>query len=282
MPASLSVFIPLKHYHDAYLRAAIASVFLQTSPDWELLFVVDEEDADRFQRVLAEPLTDARVRLVINRGRLLAGAYNSAMREARTEFIAPLLGDDLWAPNAVAVLASAIRAHPEADFFHSGRYHIDADGRRLGSDYLPDRPVNAAEFARGSPVKHLLCWRARTGLACGGVDESLNNHGSDDYDFPWMMFEHGAVFQAIPHVLYITRDHREAYRLTTHVPRSVQVRELRRILEKHGVAPGLIEQRVQSARRSYLKQSLFRNGLHRWIAERLGFDARRGTRQRYR
>jgi glycosyltransferase involved in cell wall biosynthesis len=282
MPASLTVFVPLTHYHDAYLRAAIASVYGQTRSDWELLFVVDEAAAEHFRRLLAEPLADPRVRLVINRGRLLAGSYNSAMREARTEFIAPLLGDDLWTPNAVEVLATAIREYPEVDFFHCGRYHIDERGRRLDSDCLPDRPVTAAEFAKGSPVKHLLCWRVRTGLACGGVDESLNNHGSDDYDFPWTMLEHGAVFRAIPVALYVARDHREGRRLTTHVPRSVQLRELRRILEKHGVAPALVAERLRRARRTYLRQSLFRNELHRWIAERLGFDARRGKRQRYR
>ena len=56
------------------------------------------------------------------------------------------------------------------------------------------------------------------GLASGGVDESLNNFGSDDYDFPWTMLEHGAVSTRFPRPLYIFRDHREGYRLTTHVP----------------------------------------------------------------
>jgi glycosyltransferase involved in cell wall biosynthesis len=282
MPPALTAFIPLKHYEEAYLRQAIDSVFQQTEPAWELLIVVDPGDEEHFRRVLAAPLADARVRCVINSGRLLAGAYNSAMAAARTEFIAPLLGDDLWATNAVEVLASAIRDHPEVDFFHCGRYFVDDDGRRVSSDYLPGRPVTAEAFATVSPVHHLFCWRVRTGLACGGVDESLNNHGSDDYDFPWTMLEHGAVFHAIPRALYVVRDHRRGYRLTTHVPRSVQLRELRRILEKHGVAPEAVRRKLRAARRSYLRQSLFHNGLHRWLLERIGFDAGRGARQRYR
>ena len=282
MSEPLTVFIPIKHYHDAYLRAAIESVFLQTCPDWELLFVVDEADASHFEQLLAVPLADPRTRLVINRGRLLAGAYNSAMRAARTEFIAPLLGDDLWALNAVDVLRTVIWKNPRADFFHTGRYHIDGDGRRIGSNQSPQLTVTAEGFAKGAPVKHLLCWRTRMGLACGGLDESLNNHGSDDFDFPWLMLEHGAVFHPVPDPLYIVRDHRDAYRLTTHVPRNVQARELQRILEKHGVAPDVVRRRVRAARRGYLRQSLFRNGWHQWLLERFGFDARRGRRQQYR
>lgn len=278
----ITIFIPLKHYHEGYLRQAIDSVFRQTRSDWRLLIMVHEASASQFRTLLRESLMDERVRLVHRDGRLLAGAYNSAMRAAETEFIAALLGDDLLAPDAVEVLGECIRAHPHVDFFHSGRYFIDAENRRISSDYFPTMPVTAENFVNGSPVKHLLCWRPWLGLACGGVDETLNNFGSDDYDFPWTMLEHGATFHAIPKPLYIFRDHRDGYRLTTHVPRSVQRRELRRILEKHGVAPALIRKRIRHASRDYLRQSLFRNPVHRWIRERIGFDAQRGWREPYR
>jgi hypothetical protein len=222
------------------------------------------------------------VRLVPSTGRLLAGAYNSAMRAAETEFIAALLGDDLLAPDAVEVVGACIAAHPDVDFFHSGRYFIDGDNRRLSGDYQPTTAVTAASFVTGSPVKHLMCWRTRLGLASGGVDETLNNFGSDDYDFPWTMLEHGARFHAIAKPLYVFRDHRTGYRLTTHVPRALQRRELRRILRKHGVARAVIRQRVRAANRDYLRQSLFRNALHRWLRERIGFDAGQGWREPYR
>jgi hypothetical protein len=278
----VTIFLPLSHYHEGFLRQAIDSVFAQTRPEWRLLIVITGSGLAHFRTLLEEPLRDPRVRLIPNQGRLLAGSYNTAMRKLETEFIGALLGDDLWALNAVEVLGDCIQANPGVDFFHSGRYFIDAEGRRISSDYLPKRPVTAEAFVAGSPVKHLLCWRAVKGLEYGGVDESLNNFGSDDYDFPWTMLERGAVFQAIPECLYIVRDHREGYRMTTHVPRSAQLRELRRILEKHGVTPALVREQLRDARRGYLKQSLFRNPLTRWLKERLGFDARRGWRQPYR
>jgi len=278
----ITVFMPVTHYHRPYLEQAVACVFSQTRTDWRLLIVVDEDQQPHFRNLLRDAVADPRVRLISNQGRLLAGAYNSAMRAAETPFMAVLLGDDLWTHDAVEVLGQAIRDNEGADFFYSGRYYIDGANQRLSSDYLPTRPVTAETFTTGSPVKHLLCWRVSTGLACGGVDETLNNFASDDFDFPWTMLDHGAVFHPIHRVLYMCRDHRDGFRLTTHVPRSVQRRELRRILEKHGVAPAIARRRVRDDSRNYLRQSLFRNSLHRWLLERMGFDAARGWREPYR
>ena len=280
----VTILLPVTHYHPEFLRLALASVFAQTRSDWRVLVVVNPQDEGHFQQVLAEPLRDGRVGLVRNRGQRLAGSYNSAMAAAETEFIAALMGDDLLHPEAVETLGREIMAHPHTDFFITGRYYVDADGRRISSDYLPNRRVTREAFVESSPVKHLMCWRARRGLACGGVDETLENFGSDDYDFPWTMFEHGAVFTPIQRALYLFRDHREAFRLTTHVPRSVQVRTLRRILDKHGVGPRETRRRIRSARRSYLRQSLFRNPLDRWLRTSIGLKPRpgQGWREPYR
>jgi GT2 family glycosyltransferase len=109
-------------------------------------------------------------------------------------------------------------------------------------------------------------------LAVGGMDESLNSIGVDDFDFPWTMADHGARFVAVPECLYIARDHRAYFRLTTHVPRSTQVRELRRIMRKHGASRRMIRWRVAFARSSYLRQCLYANRLDRWVTRRLRGD----------
>jgi hypothetical protein len=81
--------------------------------------------------------------------------------------------------------------------------------------------------------------------------------------------------------LYIYRDHRAAYRLTTHLPLSVHTRALVRILRKHRVGWWLVFKRVRSARRGYLKQCLYHNALHKWLVERFGVPTRRVWRQDY-
>jgi glycosyltransferase involved in cell wall biosynthesis len=273
----LTVLLPVRHYQPEYLRRAAASILAQTSPRWRLLVVDDGADRE-MGAVLAPLLADPRARLVASEGRGLAAALNTGMREADTEYVAILLGDDLWSPDAVGVLARSIEENPEVDVFHSSRRFIDGDDAPISGIYPAREAVRLADFVHGSPVKHLLCWRRRLALELGGLDERLAV-GPDDYDLPWTLCEHGARFMAVPECLYFLRDHRDSYRITTHLPLSVHLRHLRRMMRKHGVGRLARERALLVARHDYLHQCLFRNRLHRRLRERTGYDARRGWRE---
>ena len=245
------------------------------------LIVVEEPPSNRLADVLSAVRGDERVRLVLNEGRKLAGAVNTGMRHAVTEYTGILLGDDMWAPAAVDVLSRCIERSPEVDFFHSSRVIIDEHDRPISPVYPARERFTLANFVKGSPVKHLLCWKRSAGLAIGGLDETLNSVGPDDYDFPWCMAEAGLRFEAISDCLYLYRDHRESFRLTTHLPQSTHTRELRRILRKHGLGALRVERAVARARATYLQQCLYRSHLDRRVKERFGLDPRRGWRQKY-
>jgi hypothetical protein len=96
------------------------------------------------------------------------------------------------------------------------------------------------------------------------------------------MAEAGVVFQAVRECLYLYRDHRECFRLTTHLPLTLHIREIRRIMQKHGAPPRRIRARVRFARNSYLRQCLFRSEALRWLKQWWGYDARAGWRETYR
>ena len=113
------------------------------------------------------------------------------------------------------------------------------------------------------------------------MDESLGPHGGDDYDFPWRMAEAGCAFEAIPECLLYIRDHREHYRLTTHVPLDIQVTELSRILRKHGVSEERIAEEIAVRTNGYMRQALFESDEDRRRKEREGFDAHQGWRLGY-
>lgn len=254
---TVTVLMPVKDYHPAYLRKSIASLTGQSSPDWRLLVLV-EPDRDAALDALLEPhLGDPRIDLVVNEGRKLAGAFNTGMRRAGTDFVAILLSDDMWTRDAVAILLESIRAHPEVDFFHSARAIIGEHDEPLGGVHPAVEKVRPRDFRRHSPIKHLLCWRRELGLAIGGMDETLNSVGPDDFDFPWSMAEAGAAFHPIADCLYLYRDHLACFRLTTHLPRSVHASEIRRIMRKHGAGLFATERRVAHARRTYLRQCLY-------------------------
>ena len=122
----------------------------------------------------------------------------------------------MGAPDAVEVLERNIEERPDVDFFHSARRYIDDHGEPI-SDVLPrGTTFTSRPSSTRVPVKHLLCWRRELALAIGGIDESLNSVGPDDYDFPWSMMEAGARFGAIQECLYVYRDHRSV--LPAHDP----------------------------------------------------------------
>lgn len=263
----ITALMPVKDHHPRLLREAIQSVIDQTSPSWRLVVIAEPDGAEGIEDLLARELSDERIELIVNGGRGLAGAFNTGMRRAATEFVAVLLGDDMWTPHAVETVLDRIAANPEVDFFHSSRRYVDAQGEPVG-EVLPSSPsVTLGDFFRGAPVKHLMCWRRELALSFGGMDESLGSVGPDDFDFPWSMAEHGAVFRGIPECLYLYREHLECYRLTTHVPKSVHRRELARMLRKHGVGRVRTRLKVLRASQTYMRRCLYRSPLHRRIKE---------------
>ena len=266
--------MPLKNYERDFLFKALHSLTAQTCPDWRLLIIVEPEDRARFERLLEVELANARCRLVANEGRKLAGAMNTGMRHADTSFVAILLADDMWAPNATEILESRIRQYPDADFFHSARVIIDENEQPISAVYPSRETFEVKDFMRSSPVKHLLCWRRELALSFGGMDESLNNVGPDDYDFPWTMAEHGARFRAIPEALYLYRDHRDAERLTTHLPLSVHLKEIKRILHKHGASRDEMKAMLAHAKSTYLRQCLYRNRADKWLKELIAQESK--------
>ena len=278
----VTALMPLKNYERAFLFKALQSLTAQSSPDWRLLIIVEREDRSTFERLLRAELAGTHARMIVNEGRKLAGAMNTGMRHAETPFVAILLADDMWAENAAEVLTSQIRLHPDVDFFHSSRLIVDEDDRPISSVHSSRATFELKDFLLSSPVKHLLCWRRELALSFGGMDESLNNVGPDDYDFPWSMAEHGARFHAIAEALYLYRDHRGGERLTTHLPLSVHLRELRRIMTKHGASRDEMEAKLASAKSTYLQQCLYRNPADKWLKQLIGHDAQRGWRDTYR
>ncbi|MDQ6914573.1 MAG: glycosyltransferase [Actinomycetota bacterium] len=283
MPGTaLTALMPVNDYHDGYLGAAFASVLGQTDPRWRLLVSVERSARAGVERVLADGIDDPRVEVIVNQRRGLAGAFNTGMRRAETEFVAILLGDDAWSPDAVSVLRHNIARFPATDFFHSSRRIVDDDGRPISRVHRSRDSVSLDVFRRGtSPVKHLLCWRRELGLAIGGMDESLRSIGIDDFDFPWSMAEAGATFTSIPECLYVYRDHRECFRLTTHVPLRDHRHEFARIMRKHGVDRATIAASIAAAERAYLQQCLYRSRLDRWVKRLRRHNTGGGWREQY-
>jgi glycosyltransferase involved in cell wall biosynthesis len=113
-----------------YLREAIDSVFIQTYPNWELIFW-DNASNDETQAIALSYASDARFRYF--RAEVttpLGAARNLALRQAAGEYIAFLDSDDIYLPETLAL---------QLDLFGRGPYGmvygsviiVDEEGRQL-------------------------------------------------------------------------------------------------------------------------------------------------------
>jgi glycosyltransferase involved in cell wall biosynthesis len=274
--------MPLKYFHPDFLQKSVQSILKQSCPDWKLLVVVEESDFAKLSAHFEQELSDSRVEIIVNQSREFPGAINTAMRYAKTDFVAILLADDMWSENAVQILSRYIAEFPAIDFFHSSRIIVDETDKPISPIYPSKETFRISDFKWGSPVKHLLCWRREKGLSIGGIDESMLK-AQDDYDFPWIMAESGATFKAVKECLYYYRNHLECERLTTHRPLTVTKRGIRKILKKHGVG---IFSRIWIVEKMRIcgslgQQCIYRNRLERWIKKKLQFDSRRRWKQQH-
>lgn len=279
--AGLTILMPLKNYHPVFLRKALESVLNQSCPYWRLLTIVEKRDLEHFRKLLEVESADPRIEIITNEGRKLAGALNTGMKHAQTDFVAILLADDMWFVDAVLTLTNYIAGFPEIDFFHSSRMYVDEHDRPISSVYKSTLSFTLEDFKLGSPVKHLLCWKKEKAMVFGGMDETLNSVGPDDYDFPWCMAESHAKFMAIDECLYLYRDHRHCYRLTTDLPLSVHKREIKRIMRKHGANESSVRLRISIATSTYLRQCLYGSFLDKWIKKILGYEQGQPWREKY-
>ena len=280
----VAVLMPCKDVKASFFREAINSVFSQSDSVWNLIVVFDLSKDMETMDILRELSNskDNRVLVLKNESKFITGALNTGMRYSKTPYVCSLLCDDLLDKKAIEVLNRYINEHHNVDFFHSSRMYIDENGNSISGVQMAVESFSLSDFKDRGPVKHLLCWKVESALAIGGMDESLGLHGADDYDFPWCMAETGYSFKAIPECLYYYRDHREHYRLTTHVPLETQINELKKIWKKHGFTDEEIEEQIKRRTSRYLKQALYLDEEDKKKKESENYDIRKGWREKHR
>ena len=150
MPPIASIVIPAYNVA-ATIEATVASALVQTFHSFEVI-VVDDGSTDETPQILAG-IADARLRLVRQRNRGLAGARNSGIAKARGRYIGFLDGDDLWAPEKLAAHIAHLDANPAVGVSFSASRLIDAEDRPLGLTQSPRlRDLTPEHILRRNPV----------------------------------------------------------------------------------------------------------------------------------
>ena len=199
LPA-LSIVMPVYNPPLPFLRQAIDSVLAQVYPNWELCIADDASTVGGVREYLREvAAAEPRVRLCLrNTNGNISLATNSAVELASGEFLVFLDQDDLLAPNALAEIALAASAQPQADLLYSDDDKIDVDGHRFAPQFKPDW---SPELLLGYMyLSHVFAVRRALYENLGGMRAGFE--GSQDYDLALRASERASAIAHIPQVLY--------------------------------------------------------------------------------
>ena len=149
----------MQESNEEFFLDAVGSIARQTSPCWRLLIITDPSTPLEIEQ-WADAFGDHRIKVLKCPEAGFARALNHGLHSCATQFVSILLSDDRYTSRAIAALMAYREKYPAADFFHSARRHITESGKRWGGVLRSRGEFQLQDFAtRGSPVKHLLCWR---------------------------------------------------------------------------------------------------------------------------
>jgi glycosyltransferase involved in cell wall biosynthesis len=175
------------------LAEALDSIRAQTFRDFEVL-VVDDGSTDDTARVAERyGAEDSRFRLICRSHAGVSSARNTAVAEARGEWIAFLDADDVWLPPKLDRQLALLEQDPAADLLYTNFLLWDGS-RDLGVVFEP-----GAVLPEGNPLQALIssCFllpstvmvRRELLLEIGGFDPAF--HPAEDWDLWLRLAERG-------------------------------------------------------------------------------------------
>lgn len=149
---AFTVVVPL-YNAERYIAATLDSVQAQTFADFEVV-VVDDASTDAGPAMVAGYIArDARVRMVRQENRGLAGARNSGIRAARGRYVALIDADDLWLPRKLELHFRHLESNPDIGLSFAPSLFIDERGLPLGLAQTPKlTAIDAAHVFCRNPV----------------------------------------------------------------------------------------------------------------------------------
>lgn len=183
---------------DSIFDETAQSVLGQSLQQWEWIIVNDGSTAPGSLQILdAYRASDPRIRVVdhaINQG--LPAARNTGAREARTQFLLYLDGDDLLEPTAAEKWLWFLESYPQYSFV--GGYLVGFGAR----EYLWRAGFQNLEANLDiNYINHIIMIRKEVVLKVGGYDESMRS-GLEDWDFWVRCADQGYWGDSVPEFLH--------------------------------------------------------------------------------
>lgn len=130
MNKKASVIIPV-YNAEKYIGQTLQSVLNQTYKNLEVI-IVDDESPDNSIKV-CQQFTDSRITIIHQKNRGLAGARNTGIRHAQSEYIAFIDADDIWLPEKLEKHIIHLENYPDVGVSFSRSAFIDETDKPLGT-----------------------------------------------------------------------------------------------------------------------------------------------------
>jgi O-antigen biosynthesis protein len=195
-----SILTPVYETPAGVLRKMLKSVERQSCGDWELCLVDDCSRQPHVRAILDEASRrDPRIRVAYReRNGGIVPTSNDALAMATGEFVALLDHDDMLHPDALADVAAALDAEPEADYAYTDEDKIDLRGRHSSPFFKPDWSPERMRTQMYSC--HFSVLRRALVEEVGGFDPAFE--GSQDWDLVLKVTERARAVVHVPRVLY--------------------------------------------------------------------------------
>jgi glycosyltransferase involved in cell wall biosynthesis len=210
---AVSILLPVRN-EERFLPAALASLFRQTYPDWELV-AVDDGSTDSTPALLAETAgRDARVRVILRSAEGLVPALNAGLAACRAPLVARMDGDDVCHPRRLERQLAHLAAHPATGLVACGVRHFPRPQVRGGmaayeawQNALVDHDSILRNIYVESPFAHpSVLFRREIVERAGGYRQLA---WAEDYDLWLRLARAGVRFARLPEVLLFWRDRPE-------------------------------------------------------------------------
>jgi glycosyltransferase involved in cell wall biosynthesis len=250
----LSVIIPT-YNGEKYLSFALNSLIAQNQTDFECI-VIDDGSTDSTISLLKSFTSKLPIR-IINQARQGNWVINSntALSEAKGDYVCFLHQDDLWLNNRLSIMKSLVTKFPDITFFLHPSVFIDGCGKYLGiwRCPLPHFPLitSSSTLIERLLIQNFISipapiFKRELALAVGGMDDGL--WYTADWDF-WLKI--GAMGKVLYYPIPLT-----AFRIHQHsqtVRRSLSIddfkKQMETVLAKHLFLSDLPEQSKLSIRK---------------------------------
>ena len=195
-----SIITPVYETPADVLRKMLLSVLGQSCGDWELCLVNDASKEPHVREILDRAAArDPRVRVEHSeRNAGIVGASNRALAMAQGEFVALLDHDDALHPDALAHVAAALDADPEADYLYTDEDKVDRRGLHSGFFFKPD--WSPERMRTQMYTCHFSVFRRALVEEVGGFDPDFE--GSQDWDLVLRVTERARRVVHVPRILY--------------------------------------------------------------------------------